>query len=82
MATAPPDHKAHGSAIRFPAQPILAPQMRIPRALIVVLLILNAIVLIGQVWPAGAPPFARAVNVATLIGNVIVFIVWLGRDRR
>jgi hypothetical protein len=36
------------------------------RLLLVVLLVLNAVVLLGQLWPAGAPPFARVVNIAFL----------------
>ena len=31
-----------------------------------VLVILNSIVLLGQIWPEGAPPFARGVNIAFL----------------
>jgi hypothetical protein len=34
------------------------------RAIIAVLLALNSVVLLGQLWPAGAPPFARYVNIA------------------
>ena len=37
------------------------------RALIAVLVVLNAIVLLGQLWPAGAPPFARLVNIVFLV---------------
>lgn len=48
------------------------------KALIIVLLVLNAIVLLGQLWPEGAPPFARWVNIAFLIA---VF-VYLLRDLR
>jgi hypothetical protein len=42
------------------------------RALLVVMLILNAVVLLGQLWPAGAPPFARAVNIAFLLLSLAV----------
>jgi len=44
------------------------------RPLLVVLLILNLIVLIGQVWPEGAPPFARSVNIVFLIG-VMAYLI-------
>ncbi len=44
------------------------------RPLLVVLLILNLIVLLGQVWPAGAPPFARSVNIVFLIG-VMAYLI-------
>ena len=38
---------------------------------LIVLLILNVVVLLGQLWPEGAPPFARAVNIAFLCGSLI-----------
>lgn len=44
-----------------------------------VLILLNLLVLLGQVWPEGAPPFARTVNVATLLLNLFYFT---GRLRR
>ncbi|MGE5478883.1 MAG: hypothetical protein ACM3U1_00485 [Chloroflexota bacterium] len=44
------------------------------RPFVIALLILNLIVLLGQVWPEGAPPFARIVNVATLALNLIFLI--------
>ena len=34
------------------------------------LLLLNAIVLLGQLWPAGAPPFARTANIVCLVCNL------------
>ena len=39
-----------------------------------ILLFLNSIVLLGQLWPEGAPPFARYVNITTLIFNLIFLI--------
>lgn len=44
----------------------------------IVLIVLNAVVLLGQVWPEGAPPFARAVNIAFLVLN----LGWLGLGLR
>jgi len=44
------------------------------KLVLIVLLVFNAIVLMGQLWPEGTPPFARVVNVATLAGNLIFFI--------
>jgi len=41
-----------------------------------VLIILNLMVLMGQLWPAGAPPFAHIVNIAFLLLN-IVFLAYL-----
>jgi hypothetical protein len=29
--------------------------------------LLNAVVLLGQLWPEGAPPFARIVNIVFLL---------------
>jgi hypothetical protein len=52
------------------------------RALLVVLLLANAVVLLGQLWPEGAPPFARTVNVATLAVNLLALAVLLRRCRR
>jgi len=40
----------------------------------IILLILNAIVLLGQIWPEGVPPFAKTVNIITLSFNLIFFL--------
>lgn len=40
------------------------------RIFIIILLVLNAVVLLGQIWPEGAPPFAKVVNLITLGLNV------------
>jgi len=37
---------------------------------IVALIVLNIIVLLGQIWPDGAPPFAKTVNIVFLILNM------------
>lgn len=42
---------------------------------LIVLLILNLVVLLGQLWPAGAPPFAKVVNIVFLFLSAI-FFVW------
>lgn len=47
----------------------------------VLLLLANALVLLGQLWPEGAPPFAHSVNVATLAANLFVF-GWMLRGAR
>lgn len=44
------------------------------KIILVVLLILNSMVLSGQIWPEGAPPFAHTVNIIALCGNIIFFI--------
>jgi len=51
------------------------------RTVLVVLLVLNAIVLLGQLWPAGAPPFARRVNIAFLAASLCYFGWALGARR-
>lgn len=43
------------------------------KPLLWVLLPLNAVVLLGQLWPEGAPPFARAVNIVFLTLTLVVF---------
>ena len=40
------------------------------RMLLILIVILNSIVLLGQLWPEGAPPFARIFNIATLVINL------------
>src|SRR5262249_44972663 len=41
------------------------------RSLYWVLVVLNVVVLLGQLWPAGAPPFARVVNIAFLLLSLL-----------
>lgn len=41
---------------------------------LIVLIILNVVVLLGQVWPEGAPPFARVINILFLSCSLLVFI--------
>lgn len=41
------------------------------RIILIVLIVLNIMVLSGQIWPEGAPPFARIVNISTLVLNLI-----------
>lgn len=53
--------------------------MRSQRALLMLLVLLNAVVLLGQVWPAGAPPFARAVNIVFLVMSLGYFLAALRR---
>jgi hypothetical protein len=45
------------------------------------LIVLNAVVLLGQLWPEGAPPFARAVNVVCLILDLCFLVACLGAPR-
>lgn len=50
------------------------------RAPLFILLLLNAVVLLGQLWPEGAPPFARAVNIVFLAANLL-FLALVLRSR-
>ncbi|MCK6481448.1 MAG: hypothetical protein L6R43_15310 [Planctomycetes bacterium] len=52
------------------------------RAFLALLVVLNAVVLLGQVWPEGAPPFARWVNVAFLVLTMARFLGELRRPPR
>ena len=51
------------------------------KVLFVLLLLANGLVLLGQLWPEGAPSFAHTVNVATLAANLLVF-GWMLRGAR
>ncbi len=55
---------------------------RVPKPLLTMLILLNAVVLLGQLWPAGAPPFARAVNILFLILSLGVFTSLLLAGRK
>lgn len=44
------------------------------KSVLIILLVLNAIVLLGQLWPEGVPPFARTVNIIFLVA-VMVFLL-------
>jgi hypothetical protein len=49
--------------------------------LYLILLVANGLVLLGQLWPEGAPPFAHSVNIATLVANMLVFLTFVMRRR-
>ena len=51
------------------------------KTLITILIILNIVVLLGQLWPEGAPPFASTVNIVFLILSLLFFISLLVRGR-
>jgi len=44
------------------------------KTIIIILVVLNLVVLLGQLWPAGAPPFARVVNIIFLVCSLAVFL--------
>ena len=49
------------------------------KSVIIVLLVLNCIVLLGQLWPEGAPPFARIVNIVFLVAILLFLISFLSK---
>ena len=53
------------------------------RLVVGILVLLNAVVLLGQLWPEGAPPFARGVNIGFLLVSLLYFVSeLLGRHSR
>jgi hypothetical protein len=44
------------------------------KPVLVILLLLNVVVLLGQLWPEGAPPFARYVNITFLLATLFHFV--------
>lgn len=47
---------------------------RFERPILWILIVLNAMVLLGQIWPEGAPPFARTANIVFLAGSLAWFL--------
>lgn len=52
------------------------------RFILILLVVLNSMVLLGQLWPAGAPPFARTINILTLVLDLIVFLSLFGKNNK
>ncbi|MBW8360302.1 MAG: hypothetical protein K0M63_10945 [Weeksellaceae bacterium] len=44
------------------------------KTILIILTVLNAVVLLGQIYPEGAPPFAAWVNIVFLVASLIYFI--------
>ncbi|MBI3714663.1 MAG: hypothetical protein HY255_01565 [Betaproteobacteria bacterium] len=44
------------------------------RGSLIALVVLNCVVLLGQLWPEGAPPFARMVNISFLVLSLGYFL--------
>jgi hypothetical membrane protein len=44
------------------------------KTILIILTVLNAVVLLGQIYPEGAPPFAAVVNIVFLAASLIYFI--------
>ncbi len=47
--------------------------MRSIKPILILLTVLNIVVLLGQLWPEGAPPFARVVNILFLSCSLLFF---------
>ena len=52
--------------------------MRTRPGVLVILVVLNCLVLLGQLWPEAAPPFARAVNILFLLLALFYFVAAMG----
>lgn len=44
------------------------------RTILGVLILLNLVVLLGQLWPDGAPPFAGIVNLVFLVASLAFYV--------
>jgi hypothetical protein len=53
--------------------------MKIKNTILLILILLNCVVLLGQIWPEGVPPFARIVNIVFLISSLLFFLISLRR---
>jgi hypothetical protein len=51
----------------------------VPRPILVILIIAGGLVLLGQVWPEGAPPFAKYVNAGFAAASIVAFILALAQ---
>jgi hypothetical protein len=49
--------------------------LKIKKIALGILILLNIVVLSGQIWPENAPPFASIVNIIFLISSLLFFIV-------
>jgi hypothetical protein len=61
------------------AEPTNKPPLERRPQVLWLLVIANGLVLAGQLWPAGAPPFARIVNIAFLVSTLAFFAGLLRR---
>ena len=56
--------------------------MRAHTAVLLGLIGINGVLLLGQVWPEGAPPFARSANIAFACANLAYFAWAFARGGR
>jgi hypothetical protein len=52
------------------------------KVLLIVLIVLNAVVLLGQLWPEGAPPFARTINIFFLVSSLLYFLLLIMKSKK
>ncbi|MEE8106388.1 MAG: hypothetical protein V3T86_12705 [Planctomycetota bacterium] len=52
------------------------------KPLLLVLIVVNVVVLLGQVLPENAPPFARTVNIGFLVATLLSFLLQLRRAQK
>lgn len=48
---------------------------------LILLIVLNGVVLLGQIYPEGAPPFAKVVNIIFLVFSLLYFVSRLKSKR-
>lgn len=51
-------------------------------AFLVILILTNIMVLLGQIWPEGVPPFAKTVNISFLCLTLVYFIFLLAKNKK
>ncbi len=51
------------------------------KAALIILIVLNIVVLLGQMWPEGTPPFARTVNIVFLVLSLFYFLISATKQR-
>jgi len=51
------------------------------KTITIILILLNTMVLLGQIWPEGVPPFDRVVNITFLGGNLIFLIYHIQQNK-
>jgi hypothetical protein len=51
-------------------------------AFLVLLVLTNIMVLLGQIWPEGVPPFAKTVNISFLCMTLAYFLFLLVRSKK
>jgi len=54
---------------------------KMKKTITIILILLNTMVLLGQIWPEGVPPFDRVVNITFLGGNLIFLIYHIQQNK-